>query len=45
MQNLTPKTKSEKAQSWAEVLEYTRVLTKIGKHFGLLKEFRENGII
>ena len=30
--------------SWSEYAEYTDQFYKLGKRYGLLKEFRENGI-
>ena len=32
-------------QSWFQVSESTAYFQKFGKQYGLLKEFRENGII
>ena len=31
--------------SWGEIAYYSDYFYKIGKRYGLLKEFRENGII
>ena len=31
--------------AWSEMAEFAEYFTKIGKRYGLLKEFRENGII
>lgn len=31
--------------SWGEIAYYSDYFEKIGKRYGLLKEFRENGII
>lgn len=31
--------------SWEEISEFTNFFTKLGKRYGLLKEFRENGIL
>lgn len=31
--------------SWGELFEFSNYFTKIGKRYGLLREFRENGII
>ena len=31
--------------SWGELYEYGIYFEKLGKRYGLLKEFRENGII
>ena len=31
--------------SYGELAEYTEYFTKLGKRYGLLKEFRENAII
>lgn len=36
---------SETAQSWGEIAESTAYFEKIGKRYGLIKEFKENGII
>ena len=33
------------AKSWQEVANYTNYFYKMGKRYGLIKEFRENGII
>lgn len=32
-------------QSWQYIAEITAYFTKQGKRYGLLKEFRENGVI
>lgn len=34
-----------RSYTWSEVFEFTAHFTKLGKRYGLLKEFRENGII
>lgn len=31
--------------SWEEIGEFTNFFTKLGKRYGLLKEFRENGVL
>ena len=31
--------------NWEEISEFTDFFTKLGKRYGLLKEFRENGVI
>jgi len=36
---------SEQNLSYQELLEWQEYLTKLGKRYGLLKEFRENAII
>ena len=36
---------SESNQSYAEMLEAQRRFQKLGKRYGLTKEFKENGII
>ena len=36
---------SEKAFSYGEIVEAQAFFEKVGKRYGLLKEFRENGII
>ena len=36
---------SEKSFFWSEIAEYCDYFYKLGKRYGLLKEFRENGII
>ena len=36
---------AETAQTWGELAESTAYFTKIGKRYGLLTEFKENGII
>jgi len=36
---------SEQNLSYGELIEWTEYLTKIAKRYGLLKEFREEGII
>ena len=33
------------AHSWEELAEATAYFEKLGRRYGLLKEFRENGII
>lgn len=33
------------SMSYAELATFTNVFKKLGKRFGLLKEFKENGII
>ena len=35
----------EQSYTWSELAEATGYFEKIGKRYGLLKEFRENGII
>lgn len=35
----------ESAPTWGELAESTAYFEKIGKRYGLLKEFKENGII
>lgn len=36
---------SESAMSYGELAKWSEYFTKLGKRYGLLKEFRENGII
>lgn len=36
---------AETSQSWAEVAEQAAKFERLGRRFGLLREFRENGII
>lgn len=36
---------NKKSLYWSEVLEIDTQIYKIGKRFGLIKEFRENGLI
>lgn len=36
---------AETAQSWGEIAESTAYFEKIGKRYGLIKEFKGNGII
>lgn len=36
---------NERAYSWGELATLTGYFEKMGKRYGLLKEFRENGII
>lgn len=36
---------SMQSMSWGEVAYYSDYFTKLGKRYGLLKEFKENGII
>ena len=36
---------SEKQYSYGELAEFGEYFYKLGKRYGLLKEFRENGII
>jgi hypothetical protein len=36
---------SKKNNSWEEHIEFVREVMKIGKRAGLLREFRENGLI
>lgn len=36
---------AEMPQIYGEVAEFAEIFTKLGKKYGLLKEFRENGII
>jgi len=36
---------TETAQTWAEIAESTAYFMKIGKRYGLIKEFKKNGII
>ena len=31
--------------SYGEISEFTNFFTKLGKRYGLLKEFRENGVL
>ena len=31
--------------NWEEISEFTDYFTKLGKRYGLLKEFRENGVL
>ena len=31
--------------NWEEISEFTDFFTKLGKRYGLLKEFRENGVL
>ena len=31
--------------NWEEISEFTDFFTQLGKRYGLLKEFRENGIL
>ena len=35
----------ENSYSWGELLRFSDYFTKVGKRYGLLREFRENGII
>lgn len=35
---------SWKSMSWAKVAEWSNYFEKLGRRYGLLKEFRENGI-
>ena len=35
---------AEQHLSWAEVVEWADYFYKLGKRYGLLREFRENGI-
>lgn len=35
----------ETPKSWGQVAEESATLEKLGKRYGLIKEFRENGII
>ena len=35
----------EQSHTWSELAEATGYFEKMGKRYGLLKEFRENGII
>lgn len=37
-------TSSDEPMSWSEVAEVCQRFYKLGKRYGLLKEFRENGI-
>ena len=36
---------SETAPTWGELAESTAYFEKIGKRYGLIKEFKENGIL
>lgn len=36
---------AEQAQSWEEVAEIADRLERLARRFGLLREFRENGLI
>ena len=36
---------SNRPQSWHDVAESTAYFQKFGKRYGLIKEFKENGII
>jgi hypothetical protein len=36
---------SDMGMDWKELCNWNEVFTKLGKKFGLLKEFKENGII
>lgn len=36
---------SDKSHSWHDLVVATSYFEKMGKRYGLLKEFRENGII
>lgn len=36
---------AEKVQSWEEVAETAARLERLARRFGLLREFRENGLI
>jgi hypothetical protein len=36
---------SEKDLSYYEIINITQKLEKLGKRYGLLKEFKENGVI
>lgn len=36
---------SQEALSWGEIHEIQDELRKIGKRFGLIKEFKENGLL
>ena len=36
---------SDHSYSWGELVELTNHFEKLGKRYGLLKEFKENGII
>ena len=36
---------NERTYSWSELVTLTGYFEKVGKRYGLLKEFRENGII
>ena len=36
---------AEQAQSWEEVAETAACLERLARRFGLLREFRENGLI
>lgn len=35
----------DEPQSWAEVVELCQRFERLGRRYGLLREFRENGII
>jgi len=36
---------SRKSQSWVELLHFGNAFTKAARRFGLVREFKENGII
>lgn len=36
---------AENVQSWGDILNDNEYFYKLGKKYGLIKEFRENGII
>lgn len=36
---------SDMGMDWKELCEWNNVFTKLGRKFGLLEEFKENGII
>lgn len=36
---------AEQSPSWGEIAEATAYFERLGRRFGLLREFRENGII
>lgn len=35
----------ERVYFWSELIEWAHYFEKLGKRYGLLREFRENGII
>ena len=35
---------SENSYTWAELADYSDLFTRLGRRWGLLREFRENGI-
>ena len=42
---MAQQTAAEQAQSWEEVAEIADRLERLARRFGLLREFRENGLI